>query len=59
MVQALTSEDREATIVSIDGIWAYDLISRNAMLRGVVRMVDGEKLIPFIRLFYGSPSTFL
>ena len=59
MVQALTSEDREATILSIDGIGAYDLISRNAMLRGVLSMVDGAKLIPYIRLFYGSPSTFL
>ena len=46
MVQALTSEDREATILSIDGIGAYDLISRNAMLRGVLGMVDGAKLIP-------------
>ena len=59
MVQALTSGDREATILSIDGIGAFDLISRNAMLRGVVRMVEGEKLLLFIRLFYGSPSTFL
>ena len=59
MVQALTSEDRDATILSIDGIGAYDLISRNAMLRGVLGMVDGEKLLPFLRLFDGSPSTFL
>ena len=31
IVQALTSENPEATILSIDGIGAYDLISRNAM----------------------------
>ena len=30
----MTSEDREATILSIDGIGAYDLVSRNAMFRG-------------------------
>ena len=34
IVQAMTSEDREATILSIDGIGAYDLVSRNAMFRG-------------------------
>ena len=59
IVQAMTSEDREATIMSIDGIGAYDLVSRNAMFRGVADMVDGDKLVPFMRLFYGSPSTFL
>ena len=55
----MTSEDREATILSIDGIGAYDLVSRNAMFRGVADMVDGDKLVPFMRLFHGSPSTFL
>ena len=59
IVQALTSADREATIRSIDGIGVYDLVSRNAMFRGVADMVDGDKLMPFLRLFYGSPSTFL
>ena len=59
IVQAMTSEDREATILSIDGIGACDLVSRNAMFRGVADMVDGDKLVPFMRLFHGSPSTFL
>ena len=53
MVQAMTSEDREATILSTDGIGAYDLVSRNAMFRGVADMVDGDKLVPFMRLFNG------
>ena len=59
IVQALTSEDSETTILSVDGIGAYDLISRNAIFQGVRDMVDGDKMIPFIRQFYGSPSTFL
>ena len=59
IVQAMTSEDREATILSICGIGAYDLVSRNALFRGVAAMVDGDKLVPFMRLFYWSPSTFL
>ena len=43
----------------MDGIGTYDLISRNAIFQGVHDMVDGDKMIPFIRQFYGSPSTFL
>ena len=35
----MTSEDREATILSIDGIGACDLVSRNAMFRGVVHVL--------------------
>ena len=35
----------------IDGVGAYDLISRQAMLEG------GDQILPFVRMFYGSPST--
>ena len=59
MVQALTSLDDRATILSVDGVGAYDSISRNAMCQGVADMVDGEKIIPFLRQFYDSLSTFL
>ena len=38
---------------------AYDTISRKALLRGVADMDDWDKLIPFVRQFYSSPSTFL
>ena len=59
IVQALTSENPEATILSMDGIGAYDLISRNAMFRGVADMGGRDKVIPFARLLCGFPSTFL
>ena len=52
-------DKREATILSIDGISAFDFVSQNAMFRGVADMVDGDKMVPFMRLFHGSPSTFL
>ena len=45
--------DPEATIVSIDGVGAYDSMSRNAMLEGVLRMENGERVLPFVRRFYG------
>ena len=48
-----------ATILSLDGVGAYDSISRNAMFQGVADMVDAEKIIPFILQFYDSPSQFL
>ena len=51
IVQALTSENLESTILSVDGIGAYDLISRNAMFQGVRDMVDRDKMILFIRQF--------
>ena len=59
MVHALTSLDDRATILSVDGVGAYDTISRNATFQGVADMVDGEKIILFIRQFYDSPLTYL
>ena len=58
VIQALTDLNESTTILSIDGVGAYDNISRNAMFRGVAEMVDGDKLIPFIRQFYSNPSKF-
>ena len=58
VIQALTDMNENTTILSIDGVGAYDNISRNAMFRGVADMVDGDKLIPFIRQFYSTPSKF-
>ena len=57
IVQAITDEN--ATLLLIDGVGAYDSISRRAMFRGLADMVDGEKIIPCVRQFYNSPSTFL
>ena len=38
VLQTLTDLDPEATVMSLDGVGAYDLISRNAMLEGLLRM---------------------
>ena len=51
--------DSNATILSIDGVGAYDLISRRAMFQGVADLPNGDQLIPFIRQFYEEPSTFV
>ena len=54
----MTSLDERATLLSLDGVGAYDTIARRAMFRGLADLPDGEKLIPFVRLFYDSPSRY-
>ena len=54
-LQALCEVDPELTILSIDGISAYDSISRVAMLQGL-REVNG-KAVPFVGMFFGQRST--
>ena len=55
-LQGLTELDLEATVTSIDGVGAFGLISRRAMLEGL-RGVD-DAVLPFARLFYGQQSQF-
>ena len=43
--------------MSIDGISAHDQISRAAMLDG--KCTHCGETIPFVRMFYGSPSTYI
>ena len=58
LVQTLTQDDPAATVVSIDGIGAFDLMSRNAMLEGLANLGRGSALLPFCRLFYGERSQY-
>ena len=48
-----------ATILSVDGVGAFDLVPLNAMLQGLMGMDGGDRILPFVRMFYGGPSTFL
>ena len=48
-----------ATVQSIDGIGACDMVSRQAMLQGLQTVVGGDAALPFVRQFYGSASTYL
>ena len=59
ILQTLTDQDGQATVLSIDGIGAYDLLSRSAMLEGLLRMDRGDEILPFVGCFHGSPSTYL
>ena len=55
----MTELEESATIFSVDGVGAFDLVSRNAMMQGLLHMEGGDKLLPFIRQFYSSQSTLL
>ena len=56
-LQGLTELDPEATITSIDGVGAFDLMSRRAMLEGLQRV--SAEAVPFARLLYGRRSEYL
>ena len=59
LIRSATDINDRTTTVSVDGIGAFDSISLNSMFSGLERMVDGDQMIPFMRLFYGSPSVYL
>ena len=58
-LQGLCELNPRMTITSIDGVGAYDLISRKAMLTGLRGVDGGNSSLPFVRMFYGSPSEYL
>ena len=51
--------DEDATVTSIDGISAYDTISRRAMIARLERVPGGSAASRFVRLFYSEPSAYL
>ena len=58
-LHALTEADPEATILSTDGISAFDLVSHSAMLRGLASVAGGPEAIPFVWMFCGQPSLYI
>ena len=58
-VQVASDRDPRETELSFDGVGAFDLISRRAMMSAVHRMPDGDTLFPYVLQFYGHPSTHL
>ena len=59
VLQGLTELNPNATILSVDGMSAYDTISRRAMLQGLSNIEGGRSALPFVSMFYGSPSQYL
>ena len=59
VLQGLTELNPNATILSVDGMSAYDTISWRAMLQGLSNVEGGRSALPFVSMFYGSPSQYL
>ena len=56
ILQTLTADNPRTTVLSIDGIGAFDLISRKSMLEALMTVEGGPDIMPFVRQFYGQPS---
>ena len=59
VLQALTELNPNGTILSVDGMSAYDMMSRKAMLQGLTNVEGGRAALPFVSMFYGAPSQYL
>ena len=58
LLRAATDADPDATVLSVDGIGAYDHVHRAAMLSRLLEMPRARSLLPFVRLSYGQPSQY-
>ena len=59
MLPGVTELNPGVTVTSIDGVSAYDMISRRAMMDGLRRVDGGLATLPFVRMFYGTLSEYL
>ena len=59
MLKLITERDATATVVSIDGVGAFDHVSRGAMLGNLMQLTRACSALPFVCLFYGQPSVYL
>ena len=58
-VRIASEVNGRTTVLSIDGVGAYDHISRSCMLQGLQSDTSLATLSPYVRQFYGEPSTYL
>ena len=56
MLRAATDNDHRASILKVDGIEAYDNISRSTMLTRLVQMPRARFFAPFVKMSYIAPS---
>ena len=54
IAQAMTDLDPNTTLLSVDGIGAFDLISREAVLQGLSEVEGDGSVLLFVKLFYSS-----
>ena len=59
LLRATTETDPNVVVVAIDGVGAFDHIRRKAIFDKLLAVPKLQSLVPFVRLFYGSPTTYL
>ena len=57
LIRAATDASTSATVLSVDGIGAYDHVLRAALLGRLERMPRARAILPFVRLSYAQLST--
>ena len=58
-IRAATEMDPRTTLLSIDGVGAFDHVAREGMFRGLRENPALSTALPFVRQFYGSDSLYL
>ena len=58
LARGATELDDDLVVVSLDGIGAYDHIRRSSMLGKLRRLPHAQAVLPFVLMFYGSPSSY-
>ena len=58
LLRAAVEADPRNTVLSVDGIGAYDTISRLAMLEKLSKLPKASAMLPFVLLSYGVPSEY-
>ena len=59
VLRTATELDPRRTVVSVDGIGAYDLMRRKAMLSKLKEVPRANAALPFVRMSYGRPSEYV
>jgi len=58
MARVLTDSRPTASLLSIDGVGAFDHVSRAAMLGKLLQLPTACAMLPFVRLSYAQPSRY-
>ena len=58
MLRAASDANPNMTILTVDGVGAYDHVLRSAMLGRLHSMPAARSLLPFVRMTYAQPSSY-
>ena len=58
-IRALTDANPMTTVLSIDGIGAYDHVYRSAFLKKLHSVASLHGLLPFVRATYSDPTSYV